>query len=87
MARLLPQVRDVRRAGAAALDLAWVAGGRLDAYYEHGVKPWDIAAGVLLCEAAGLRVEELPAVGGLPLGILAAPEGLVGALRERVASR
>ena len=38
----------MRRAGAAALDLAWTAAGRLDGYYERGVKPWDIAAGVLL---------------------------------------
>ena len=69
---VLPAVRDIRRAGAAALDLAWVAAGRLDAYFEHGVKPWDIAAGVLLCAAAGQHVEELPAGGGLPAGVLAA---------------
>ena len=69
---VLPAVRDIRRAGAAALDLAWVAAGRLDAYFEHGVKPWDIAAGVLLCAAAGQHVEQLPAGGGLPAGVLAA---------------
>ena len=54
VARLLPRVRDVRRLGAAALDLAWTAAGRFDAYYERGVKHWDVAAGALICERAGL---------------------------------
>ena len=80
MARVLPEVRDIRRGGSAALDLAWTAAGRLDAYYEHGVKEWDIAAGVLLCRGAGLHVERLPGGGGLPPGILAAPRTLAPAL-------
>jgi myo-inositol-1(or 4)-monophosphatase len=80
VARLLPVVRDIRRAGGAALDLAWAAAGRLDAYYERGVKPWDIAAGVLLCEGAGLRVEPLASGDGLPQGILAAPAALADEL-------
>lgn len=80
VARLLPEVRDIRRAGGAALDLAWAAAGRLDAYYEHGVQPWDIAAGVLLCEGAGLRVEPLAGGAGLPRGILAAPAALTDEL-------
>ena len=56
VARLLPQVRDVRRFGAAALDLAWVACGRVDAYYEGYEAPmndWDVAAGLLLTREAG----------------------------------
>ena len=53
---LLEQAEDVRRTGSAALDLAWVACGRLDGYFEAGVKPWDIAAGVLLVREAGGRV-------------------------------
>ncbi len=53
VARLLPLARDIRRAGAAALDLAWVAAGRLDAFYESGLNPWDWAAGHLLVEEAG----------------------------------
>ncbi|MFO7607473.1 MAG: inositol monophosphatase family protein [Desulfurivibrionaceae bacterium] len=56
--RVLPAVRDVRRGGAAALDLAFVACGRLDAFWEVGLKPWDTAAGQLLVEEAG---------GGLPI--------------------
>ncbi len=47
VARVLPRARDIRRFGAAALDLAWCACGRWDAYYERGVKPWDVAAGAL----------------------------------------
>ena len=43
LTRVLPRVRDIRRAGAAALDLAWVACGRYDAYWERGVKAWDIS--------------------------------------------
>ena len=53
VARLLPLARDIRRAGAAALDLAWLAAGRLDAFYERGLNPWDWAAGHLLVEEAG----------------------------------
>jgi myo-inositol-1(or 4)-monophosphatase len=50
---LMPQVAGIRRFGAAALDLAWVAAGRFDGYWEIGVKPWDIAAGILLVREAG----------------------------------
>ncbi|NDJ89899.1 inositol monophosphatase family protein [Mycolicibacter kumamotonensis] len=56
LARLLPTVRDVRRIGSAALDLCMVAAGRLDAYYEHGIKTWDHAAGSLIAAEAGARV-------------------------------
>jgi myo-inositol-1(or 4)-monophosphatase len=86
VARLLPLVRDVRRAGAAALDLCWCASGRVDAYYERGVKPWDIAAGTLICERAGLavrRLETVPAADGrpaLPPGVVVAPAALIDEL-------
>ncbi|MBW4022158.1 MAG: inositol monophosphatase [Proteobacteria bacterium] len=50
---LMPQVAGIRRFGAAALDLAWVAAGRFDGYWEIGVKPWDISAGILLVREAG----------------------------------
>jgi myo-inositol-1(or 4)-monophosphatase len=53
---LLVQAEDVRRAGSAALDLAYVAAGRFDGYFEAGLKAWDIAAGVLLVREAGGRV-------------------------------
>jgi myo-inositol-1(or 4)-monophosphatase len=84
VARLLPHVRDVRRLGSAALDMAWVAAGRMDAFYERGIKVWDRAAGDLLCERAGLEMTELPAAGVLPAGVLVAPPALAAALRELV---
>lgn len=82
-ARILPHVRDIRRAGAAALDLAWIAAGRLDGYWERGLEPWDWAAGRLLVTEAGGAVADLD---GEPHGLAAAspellPE-LVGLVRE-----
>ncbi len=85
LAELLPRVRDIRRMGSAALDLAWTAAGRYDAYYERGVQHWDVAAGLLLCRAAGLQVRELPARGDLPRGVLVAPAGIVGELEALLA--
>jgi myo-inositol-1(or 4)-monophosphatase len=82
--RAVSRVRDIRRFGSAALDLAWTAAGRYDAYFERTVKPWDIAAGTLLCEAAGLRVVELPVHEDLPWGILVAAPALCGPLLELV---
>ena len=55
---LLPRARGIRRAGSAALDLAWVACGRYDAFWELGLKPWDIAAGLLLVKEAGGLVSD-----------------------------
>jgi myo-inositol-1(or 4)-monophosphatase len=84
LASLIPRVRDIRRFGSAALDLAWTAVGRYDAYFERTVKPWDIAAGTLLCEAVGLQVVELPEHEDLPWGILVAPPALCEPLLELV---
>jgi myo-inositol-1(or 4)-monophosphatase len=85
LARLAPRVRDIRRFGSAALDLCWTAAGRCDAYYERSVKQWDVAAGLLICERAGLGKRELPACGELPWGVLVAPPALADALFELVA--
>ena len=84
VARLLPDVRDIRRAGAAALDLAWIACGRYDAYYEHGLKPWDQAAGELLCRCVGLDVVDLPPVGPSAPGVLVAAPALAAELAPRL---
>jgi myo-inositol-1(or 4)-monophosphatase len=84
LARAVPWVRDIRRFGSAALDLAWTAVGRFDAYFERTVKPWDIAAGALICERAGLHVLDLPEHEDLPYGILVAPEAIAGELLELV---
>lgn len=59
IARLMPHCAGVRRMGAAALDLAWVAAGRLDGFWERRLKPWDIAAGLALLDAAGAVVEAI----------------------------
>jgi fructose-1,6-bisphosphatase/inositol monophosphatase family enzyme len=77
--RILPQVRDIRRAGAAALDLCFVACGRLDGYYERGLKPWDWAAGALIVREAGGSV--VPLEGGR-FGIAAAGPRLVAQLAQ-----
>ena len=84
LARAVPRVRDIRRFGSAALDLCCTAAGRFDAYFERTVKPWDIAAGALICERAGLSVIDLPEHEDLPYGILAAPEAIAGQLLELV---
>ncbi|MDP8942852.1 MAG: inositol monophosphatase [Actinomycetota bacterium] len=56
--QVLPRARDIRRGGSAALDLAWLAAGRLDGYWEAGLNPWDWAAGRLLVTEAGGAIEE-----------------------------
>ncbi|HEY2259376.1 MAG TPA: inositol monophosphatase family protein [Solirubrobacteraceae bacterium] len=83
LGRILPRVRDIRRAGSAALDLAWCACGRYDAYYERGLKPWDFAAGALIATRSGLTVRTLPPGDG-PEGLLAAPPAFVDGLQELV---
>jgi len=84
LARVIPRVRDIRRFGSAALDLAWTALGRYDAYFERTVKDWDIAAGALICERVGLSVLDLPVHEHLPWGILAVPPQLAGEMLELV---
>ena len=69
LVQLLPRIRDLRRAGAAALDLAYVATGRVDAYYERGLKRWDEAAGLLVVREAGGVTADLE---GEPHGVVAA---------------
>ena len=72
---LIHQVRDVRRMGAASLDLCSVAAGRLDLYYERGLNPWDHAAGALVAAEAGARVGAFGADrAGIRLLIAAAPD-------------
>jgi myo-inositol-1(or 4)-monophosphatase len=74
VARLLTRVRDIRRVGSSALDICSVAAGRMDAYYEQGLKPWDHAAAGLIATEAGVVLSGLP---GIPFGeemaIAAAP--------------
>ncbi|MDP9239553.1 MAG: inositol monophosphatase [Actinomycetota bacterium] len=84
VAELLPEIRDIRRFGAASLDLCSAAAGRVDAYFERGLKPWDLAAGALIATEAGLLVTGLR---GRPAGedlVLAAPPALHAALHDRL---
>jgi len=80
IAGMIDRVRDIRRVGSAALDLCSVACGRVDAYAELGLKPWDMAAGTLIAREAGARVQNLH--GGPPssLSVIAAPPALMEAL-------
>jgi myo-inositol-1(or 4)-monophosphatase len=78
VAALLARTRDVRRAGSAALDLAWCAAGRVDGYVEFGLEVWDWAAGRLLVEEAGGKVsDQHRSLGGEPLLGLVAGNGAV----------
>ena len=87
LSRVLPNVRDIRRAGSAALDLSWCACGRYDAYFERGVKPWDYGAGGLIASRAGLELRRLDADGEDPAGVLAAPAALVDDLLALILGR
>ena len=83
LTRVLPRVRDIRRPGSAALDLSYVACGRVDAYYERDLKPWDWDAGRLLASEAGGSVRDLD--GDPPALAAAATPELLEALLELVA--
>ena len=82
IARLLGQVRDIRAFGSAALHLCWVGDGRVDAYVERDIKPWDHAAGALVASEAG-AVVELPCIENDQL-TLAAPPALHTTLRQMI---
>lgn len=82
-AEVAVHARDLRRAGSAALDLCWVAAGRLDGYYEDSVSKWDWAAGALIAAEAGANVGVLPGPDERE-GVVAAGPGLYGPLRDLV---
>ncbi|HEX2239967.1 MAG TPA: inositol monophosphatase family protein [Actinomycetota bacterium] len=82
--RVLPRARDIRRAGSAALDLAALACGRLDGFYEAPMERWDKAAGILLIREAGGVVSELEAPFELSPGVIAAGPRLHDELRALV---
>ncbi|WP_416900543.1 inositol monophosphatase family protein [Micromonospora echinospora] len=85
VAELIPHVRDIRRLGAAALDLCLAAEGRVDVYYEKGLAVWDMAAGALVAAEAGLRVTGLRGSAPGPDMLVAAPSALYDALHDRLA--
>jgi len=83
---VLPRVRDIRRAGSAAVDLCSVASGGVDAYYERGVNLWDIAAGGLIAGEAGAQVTGLHGRPAGPSMTIAAAPPLLGELHDLLAS-
>ncbi|WP_329004080.1 inositol monophosphatase [Kribbella sp. NBC_00709] len=83
---LLPAVRDIRRGGSAALDLCSVADGTADAYYEHLIQPWDVAAGALIAREAGATVVRGPGT-AFPQGILAAAPSLAAGFLDILTPR
>ncbi|MFR9767599.1 inositol monophosphatase family protein [Nocardia sp. SC052] len=87
IAQVLPHVRDIRRFGAAALDLCHVAAGRVDAYFEHGLNAWDWGAGALIAAEAGARLTLPPATAPGADGdlVVAAAPGIADELGELLA--
>jgi myo-inositol-1(or 4)-monophosphatase len=84
IARLLPQIRDIRRAGAAAVDLCWVAQGVVDAYFERGTHLWDRAAAMAICSGAGVRLGGLEGDSATDTMTIAANPVLFGQLRAKL---
>ncbi len=82
---LMPQIAGVRRFGSAALDLAWTAAGRYDGYWEMGIKPWDIAAGMLIVREAGGYATDSQGKDVVAETVVAANPYLHGKLLEVVA--
>lgn len=86
LTQVLPRIADIRRGGSAAIDLCWVACGRLDAYWEVGLNPWDHAAGGLVVTEAGARCGGLDGEPASERFTLAAPPSLWDPLRDLLAS-
>lgn len=86
VASVLPRVRDIRRGGAAAVDLCSVAAGQVDAYYEQGVHYWDIAAGGLIAREAGARVGGMHGTDAGEAMTIAADPLLFSVLHDQLAS-
>lgn len=84
VAALIPHVRDIRRLGAASVDLCFVAAGRLDAYSEEGLGPWDLAAGELIAREAGCRSGDFLGGDVRPDEVLVAPPALFDDLAELI---
>jgi myo-inositol-1(or 4)-monophosphatase len=80
VAAVLPEIRDIRRGGSAALDLCAVARGAVDAYYESGLNPWDLAAGWIIATEAGALVTGLDGMGPGEAAAVAAGPGIHASL-------
>jgi myo-inositol-1(or 4)-monophosphatase len=85
IARIIGEIRDIRRLGAASVDLCSVACGHVDAYYERGLNPWDLAAGELIAAEAGAEISAIEGGPARPGSVLAAPPALAEQLRDLLA--
>jgi myo-inositol-1(or 4)-monophosphatase len=84
LAAILPEIRDIRRAGSAALDLCAVACGTVDAYYESGLNPWELAAGWIIATEAGALVTGLSERPPGEAAVVAAGPGIHASLLSRL---
>lgn len=75
---VMPQVAGIRRTGSAAIDLAWLAAGRFDGFWEHGLSPWDMAAGIVIIREAGGLVTDMTG------GELMLKSGSIAAANEKL---
>jgi myo-inositol-1(or 4)-monophosphatase len=84
IARLIGEIRDIRRSGSAAIDLCWAAAGRVDAYFEEHLNSWDAAAGELVAREAGCITSDFGGGPADPSNIVAAGPGIHPALLDLI---
>ncbi len=84
IARLIAEIRDIRRSGSAAIDLCWAAAGRVDAYFEEHLNSWDAAAGELIAREAGCITSDFDGGPADPSNIVAAAPGIHAALLDLI---
>ncbi len=84
LVHLLPELRDIRRTGSAAVDICWVAAGQLDAYFEKGLNPWDFTAASVIAAEAGVKLEGLRGIAPNEDLTLAANPVLFSKLHDRL---
>ena len=84
MTRVLPHIRDIRRLGSCSIDLCALAAGRVDAYFERELAPWDHAAGALIASEAGARVQGLNGDPATSEMLIAAHPSMFDALHDLI---
>jgi myo-inositol-1(or 4)-monophosphatase len=84
VSRFIHLIRDIRRAGAAAIDLCYVACGRIDAYFEENLHQWDIAAGILIAHEAGCTSGDFAGAVAHPAEILVSAPAIFDQLSDLI---
>ena len=82
--QIISEVAGIRRSGSAALDLAWVAAGRYDGYFQHGLNLWDIAAGIILVKEAGGITNKINLSNTENINVIASSENISVKLNEKL---